>query len=308
MQLYKTNKLIFFATNLLFLLSCQSNAKEQYSINTDYKSNRAATLSHDGLMYQTQAVPGGVAVIKLPESDTQPIVKLGKSRVLTQKASHSNHWYAIVGLSLYTKPGRKSIRATINGRTQKFYFDVRPKKYRTQYITLKSKKHVSLSNKNLQRYFREKKRIVAAMHHWSNQVMIPLKFQLPVKGRISDSFGFRRFFNNQPRKPHSGMDIAAPKGTPVVAPADGKVIEVGDYFFNGKTVFLDHGQGLVTMYCHLDKIKVKNGAILSQGDILGTVGKTGRATGPHLHWGVTLNKTMVNPAFFIPAKYTKNFK
>ena len=158
---------------------------------------------------------------------------------------------------------------------------------------------VNPEKRDMDRIIREKDRIGKALTHWSEKDEVPLLFRSPVDGVRSSSFGLRRFFNKQPRKPHSGMDIAAPEGATIVAPAPGRVIETGDFFFNGNTVFVDHGQGLITMYCHMQTIDVKPGQAVKAGELLGKVGMTGRVTGPHLHWGVSLNNARVDPALFL---------
>ena len=166
-----------------------------------------------------------------------------------------------------------------------------------------SPRTVDLSPEDQARFERERAHQQAVMATFTEPdpaVHASLRMQVPTPGRRSSSFGLRRVFNGQARNPHSGMDIAAPTGAPVVAPLPGRVIDTGDYFFNGNTVWLDHGGGLLTMVCHLSQIAVQVGDLLRTGEPLGAVGATGRATGPHLHWGVMLNRAMVDPALFLP--------
>ena len=250
---------------------------------------------------QSLPVPGGIAVIPIESlSFHPPIAYYDGKRVMVVR--QHNGWLAVVGIPLTARPGQHQLRLqTDGGRTRSYTFSIHDKQYDVQRITLQDKRMVEPSQTDLQRIAGDMQRIQAALAHWSDAVSLDQVFLLPVEGRFSSPFGLRRYFNDQPRKPHSGLDIAAPQGTPVRAPAAGRVVETGDYFFNGNTIFLDHGQGLVTMYCHLEHIQVTRGQHVARGETIGTVGMTGRVTGPHLHWSISLNQTMVEPLLFLPA-------
>lgn len=253
------------------------------------------------------AVPGGVTTVPLGEAASAPDVRYRGNKVMVLRTQ--DEWVALVGIPLSVKPGRERLQVTLpDGSRQTRIFTVQDKQYRTQHLTIKNKRMVNPNAEDLKRIGADRQAINAALAQWSEPQAIPLRFEPPVPGARSSSFGLRRFFNGQARKPHSGMDIAAARGTPVRAPAAGTIVERGNYFFTGNTVFVDHGKGLVTMYCHLDSIAVQPGMKVNQGDELGTVGMTGRVTGPHLHWAVSLNHTMVDPALFIteaPAQETE---
>jgi len=247
-------------------------------------------------------VPGGIAVIQL-NSNIQPVAAtFHKKPVMLINKQKS--WYAIVGLPLSIKAGQHFIKVTDKGSAKsQVKFRVHDKHYETQHLTIKNKRQVNPTAEDLKRIARERIHIRNALRTFTHTADVQLNFDIPVQGPFSSPFGLRRFFNGEARKPHSGIDIAAPEGTPVRSPAAGSVIVTGNYFFNGNTVFLDHGQGLVTMFCHLHKIKVKDGESVQQGQIIGEVGMTGRVTGPHLHWSVSLNDARVEPRLFLPAQY-----
>ena len=179
-------------------------------------------------------------------------------------------------------------------------FQISGKSYEEQHITIKDKRKVNPEKRDMVRITREKQQIGAALGNWSARDRVSVNFQKPVDGPTSSPFGLRRFFNEQPRNPHSGLDIAAPAGAPITAPAAGIISDTGNFFFNGNTVFIDHGQGLVTMYCHMSEIDVEPGQFVAAGESIGKVGMTGRVTGPHLHWGVSLNNARVDPLLFLP--------
>jgi murein DD-endopeptidase MepM/ murein hydrolase activator NlpD len=243
------------------------------------------------------AVPGGVVILDLPSNlERMPVVTFEGNRVMVLPQEQG--WKAVVGIPLARTPGAASIEIRAGNTTLTQGFTIEGKAYATQRLKV-APKHVDLSPPDAARVEKEQPHIRQTVATFSDAPPATLKFESPVKGPRSSSFGLRRVFNNQARNPHSGMDIAAPTGTPIFAPASGMVIDTGDYFFNGKSVFIDHGQGLVTLYCHLHKIDVKAGTVVKTGDKLGEVGATGRVTAPHLHWGVALNRAFVDPALFL---------
>lgn len=247
---------------------------------------------------QSNPVPGGIAIVDLGGTDKpRPDVTYRKNNVMVLQ--DNSHWYAVVGIPLSTKSGAQKINVSEAGKRHKLTFKVGDKKYKEQRLIVKNKRMVNPNEADMKRIKSERKYINDALKFWQKIDDVETGFTLPVQGRLSSPFGLRRFFNDQPRKPHSGLDIAAPKGTPIEAPAKGTVIETGNYFFNGNTVFIDHGQGLITMYCHMDEIKVKKGQTVKTGDLIGKVGMTGRVTGPHLHWSVSLNNTRVDPSLLL---------
>lgn len=250
------------------------------------------------LILDSTPVPGGIAVITLPENVDPSSARYRDRKILVTDINGDKS--AVIGLSLGTKPGRHFLKArNVHGDALQIAFEVRDKKYEEQRITISDKRKVNPEKRDMDRIIREKKTINRALQHWSNADKVDLNFAYPVSGPTSSPFGLRRFFNEQPRNPHSGLDIAASSGTPIRAPAPGTILETGDYFFNGKTVFIDHGQGLVTMYCHMSAIDIEPGARVDTGDIIGKIGMTGRVTGPHLHWGVSLNNARVDPLLFL---------
>jgi murein DD-endopeptidase MepM/ murein hydrolase activator NlpD len=238
--------------------------------------------------------PGGVAIVEVGSVDTDaPEVTLGDQALLVMQ--RGDLWVAVAGIALDTAPG--TIRISVNGVDSDV--DISGHDYREQRITVENQSFVEQSPEQLERIFSERKIIDAVLTSFTERPVDGLSLKAPVPGKQSDSFGYRRFFNDQPRSPHKGMDNSPGRGQANVAPRAGTVAATGNYFFNGNTVLLDHGQGFITMYCHLSDIGVEEGQPVATGDVLGAVGATGRVTGPHLHFGTYLNGTAVDPAIFL---------
>lgn len=260
-----------------------------------------ASISHaEGFITRLldKPVPGGVAVIALDKELTKPNVYY-RDRPVLVIYEDNKRWAAVVGIPLTATAGGDTIKVEGKQGVYQVNFKIGHKKYREQHIKLANKRQVNPNKQDEQRINDELKLQRAAYQKFSDRQPSNLLLDLPVQGRLSSPFGLRRFFNGQERNPHAGLDLAVPQGTPIKAPADGNIILVGNYFFNGKTIFIDHGQGMMSMFCHLSVIDVQSGQSVKRGDIVGKVGSTGRATGPHLHWNISLNDVRVDPAIFI---------
>ena len=242
--------------------------------------------------------PGGVAVINvLASNQPKPFVSYQSSPVALIKGQQN--WLAIVGISLDAKTGAHKVTIKEqSGKTSTKGFKVKSHAYKTQRLTIKNKNKVNPNKKSSKRIEREYL-LKQKLKKTFSPAPPKLSFIRPVSGRDSGRFGLRRILNKQKRNPHSGMDIAAPEGRKIKATESGTVLFIGDLFFTGKVIYLDHGNGLLSLYAHLSKIHVKEGQKIKRGEVIARVGKTGRVTGAHLHWTVYLNGNAVDPALFI---------
>jgi len=210
-------------------------------------------------------------------------------------------WYPI---DLLASEGAVSVARWRGGNREERSLQVGSYPYEVQYITLQDDSQVHLSSENLERVQKEN-RLIAAL--WGRES--PRSFELPLGPPLESlpeggRFGSRRFFNNQPRSPHTGADFAAQSGMPILSVAAGTVALTGDFFFPGKSVFVDHGDGLISMYFHMSGIAVEKGDEVQRGEILGLVGQSGRTTGPHLHFGIRWHGARVDPELLLASPDT----
>lgn len=245
---------------------------------------------------QESRVPGGIAILPLPATLPADISASYDGHPLLVETAADGSRRLIVGIPLAAAPGEAVVQIATGKKNETLSFSISEKKYTEQHITLPpNDKHVNPGPEELARYAREAKEQQAIYKTYSGNGTSWPSFVMPTKGERGSTFGLKRFFNGEARAPHLGMDIPAAEGQPAWAPADGVVVQTGDYFFNGRTVMIDHGHGLISMLCHLSEIKAKAGDKVKQGDVIGLVGHTGRATGPHLHWTVSLNDARIDP-------------
>ena len=280
----------------LFLLACSALIHNSQALANGIESAKWVEGFDNNFGLSIWSVPGGVAMVDIgPERLPSPSVHWGDKKILVQK--NSGRWQALVGIPLSTKPGRYelSVFSTIARKTA---FRVSARRYPQQLLTISDISKVTPPAAALERIRVERGSMSAARHAWRDEFDAET-FRIPLEGRHTSRFGLRRLYNGKPGNRHSGLDLAAPTGTPIVSPAAGVVVEVGDFYFNGKSVFIDHGQGLVSLYSHLSDTGRKVGDRVLPGDEVGLVGATGRVTGPHLHWSVGLNGVWVDPELFL---------
>jgi murein DD-endopeptidase MepM/ murein hydrolase activator NlpD len=245
------------------------------------------------LPFKPSPVPGGVAIIPIHGKAQSPKVAYHGEPVLTRRTATG--WVAVVGIPLSAKPGQDAI--DVDGKAVPFA--IKPKRYPEQRVQLKNPRMVYPTAEDEARIEKENALTAPVWKAWPEDFTPSLAFHQPTPGSLTASFGMRRIFNGEPRSPHQGLDIRAPQGQAVHAPAAGVVVLTGDFFFTGNAVFLAHGEGVVSLLCHLSKIAVKEGQVLKAGDRVGEVGATGRASGPHLHWSLSLNNARVDPRIFL---------
>ncbi len=245
-------------------------------------------------------VQGGICqVVFLPDKGYEITWAGFEGKPLVLKELGHHRYLALVGAGLREKPGRKILRIRLhtpnNGiKTIVRHIQVKRKDYPEEHLKVPGKM-VEFSPRTLRRVLADQKAVRQACSKITNKIYWKRPFVWPVESKILSPFGLRRFFNGKPRSPHSGIDLRARANTPIKAPSNGKVALVRNCYLSGNTVVVDHGGGLFTLYAHLSKVMVRRGQKVQRGQVIGLSGATGRATGPHLHWGVSLMGVRVDP-------------
>jgi len=241
-------------------------------------------------------VPGGLVKLRFKH---KPELFIGDEKLQVFSKKEKTDWLVLLPLSLYK--GLEGIKLTSQTSSQYQLHLIKLKEagYLKQYINVKNREFVIASKKTLKRIKKESALKKEAFKRFSKIYNDDLKMIKPLDAILRHDFGRRRFFNGVSKNPHAGIDLSGKRGDKIRAPLGGEVIILGNLFYNGNLMLLDHGQGLITAYSHLSKFLKKDGEWVRQGEFIAEVGSTGRATGPHLHWSVYLGGEPVNPELFL---------
>ncbi|MEC9206144.1 MAG: M23 family metallopeptidase [Pseudomonadota bacterium] len=240
-------------------------------------------------------IQGGIYLHEINEKEYFDGYTLNGKNLLTIKKN--DRFYLIYGIPYGISPGVKEIIISNVNSKKSLKLTINKTKFGRQDITV-SKTYTKPSEKNIERIIKEKNIISKYRNTWSKRDP-DIEFIYPVKGRVTGVFGTERYYNGEKGRYHNGIDIAASINTAIVAPSSGKVILTGDFFYNGKFVYIDHGKGLLSVFIHLNEINTSQGKFVKKGELIGKIGSTGRSTGPHVHWSVILNQNYVNPMVFL---------
>ena len=240
-------------------------------------------------------IQGGIHLHEINKTEYTDGYKLDNKRLLTIK--RNNKFYLIYGIPYKTPIGPVNLNITSLISKKGIKFTIKEKVFHRQDISV-SKKYTEPSKKDLQRIIKEKDIISEYRTAWSSKDP-DINFIYPVEGTITGIFGTQRYYNGKKGRYHNGIDIAGPINEPIVAPSSGKVLLTGDYFYNGKFVYIDHGKGLLSIFIHLNEINTTQGKFIKKGDVIGKIGTSGRSTGPHVHWSVMLNQNYIDPMIFL---------
>ena len=238
---------------------------------------------------------GGVYIHEVKRHNLNSDIFLNNQQLLT--IEYKDKYFLIYAIPYESKLGKNSLEIKINNNVSYLSFNVEEKTFDTQNIYVDSK-YIKPGSDSQKRINLERNNLRTAKDTWYDESP-DLKFIIPADGIMTGKFGTKRFYNGKEGSFHNGLDVAAEKGSPIISPSKGKVILTGNYYYNGKFIIIDHGKGLKSIFIHLDDILVEEGEVISKGDLIGKIGNTGKSTGPHLHWSLLLNKTYVDPEYFL---------
>lgn len=299
---------IYIMRKIIFILAFLISAGNISASTVPFKQTETVSEPTVELHYRALQ-PGEVIKVLLRESSP---IKEASAKFLGEKYAffkmeNSTEFLTLIGLDLGISPGTYPLNVSIlysdNSReTLSKNIKVVSKEFPIKRLWVEER-FVTPPKEALERIQKESEILRTVYDIYTPMWLAEGPFIVPSEGEVVSNFGEQRFFNNKPRSSHSGVDISSLSGSPVKASNSGRVLLAADLYFGGKTVIIDHGLGVHTIYCHFSKILVKRGEFLNKGKIIGKVGATGRVTGPHLHWGVKLYGSRVDPLSLLNLKF-----